>query len=110
MATSETTMTSRHWTITWRPVVASPRVTTGSIGLNEAEIKAVVDDAMGFLSGLEFTLLQGVPQEKLVALRQCVERVFIDRPGGSVTMKLRTVPVGNLQATQEVKLDLPAKQ
>ena len=49
------------------------------------------------------TLGQGLPQEKLVALRQCIERIWIDKPAGSIKLAIRLVPVGNLQATQEFK-------
>ena len=68
----------------------------------------MVDDAMRFLSGLEFMLREGLPQEKLVALRQCVERVHIDKPKGQVKVQMRTVPGTNLQGEETVTLDLSA--
>ena len=49
----------------------------------QAEINSIVTDALQFISGLRFTLDQGLPQEKLCALRQCIERILIDKPGGS---------------------------
>ena len=58
---------------------------------------------MKFISTLEFTLSQGLPQEKLIALRQCIERIFIDKPAGIIKLRIRLVPVGNLQATGELK-------
>ena len=73
------------------------------LSLSQAEIDNIVTDSMQFLSGLEFTLRQGLPQEKLVALRQCIERFWIDKPAGSIKLAIRLVPVGNLQATQEFK-------
>ena len=57
---------------------------------------------MKFISALEFTLCKGLPQEKLVLLRQCIERIFIDKPAGIIKLKNRLVPVGNLQATKEL--------
>ncbi len=73
------------------------------LSLSQAEIDNIVTDSMQFLSGLEFTLRQGLPQEKLVALRQCIERIWIDKPAGTIKLAIRLVPVGNLQATQEFK-------
>jgi len=73
------------------------------LSLSQAEIDSIVTDSMQFLSGLEFTLRQGLRQEKLVALRQCVEKIWIDKPAGSIKLAIRSVPVGNLQATQEFK-------
>ncbi len=74
--------------------------------VSQAEIKAVAAEALQFISGLEFTLRRGLPQEKLVALRQCVERVFIDKPSGHVTLQIRTVPAGNCLAAESVRLEL----
>ena len=45
--------------------------------LSQASIDGTVDDAMEWLSKLEFILRHGIPQEKLVALRQCVQRIWI---------------------------------
>jgi len=73
------------------------------LSLSQAEIDNIVTDSMQFLSGLEFTLRQGLPQEKLVALRQCIERIWVDKPAGTIKLAIRLVPVGNLQATQEFK-------
>ena len=73
------------------------------LALSQAEINNIVADAMKFISTLEFTLSQGLPQEKLVALRQCIERILVDKPTGIIKMRIRLVPAGNLQATGEVK-------
>ena len=73
------------------------------LSLSQAEIDNIVTDSMQFLSGLEFTLRQGLPQEKLVALRHCIERIWIDKPAGTIKLAIRLVPAGNLQATQEFK-------
>ncbi len=70
------------------------------ISLSRDEINSIVSDSMKFLAGLEFVLREGVPQEKLVALRQCVEKISVDRPKGKITLATYLVPVGNLQATR----------
>jgi hypothetical protein len=71
------------------------------ISLSQAEIDNIVSDSMQFLSGLECILRQGLPQEKLVALRQCIEKVSINKPSGIVRLTVRSVPVGNLEGTVE---------
>ncbi len=72
----------------------------------QAEIRAIVDDTLRFLSGLEYTLRQGLPQEKLVALRQCVHRIHVDRPASEIKLTLQTVPSGNLRAGQVILVKL----
>ena len=72
------------------------------LSLSQAEIDTIVAEGMQFLAGLEFTLHNGLPQEKLVALRQCIERIFIDKPAGIIKLRIRLVPAGNLQATEEL--------
>jgi len=72
------------------------------LSISQEEIQEIVIDSMRFISALEFTLLKGLPQEKLVALRQCIEKIFIDKPAGIFKLKNRLVPVGNLQATEEL--------
>ena len=37
------------------------------------------------------------------ALRQCIERILVDKPTGIIKMRIRLVPAGNLQATGELK-------
>jgi len=73
------------------------------LSLSQAEIDTIVAEGMQFLAGLEFTLHNGLPQEKLAALRQCIERIFIDKPAGIIKLRIRLVPAGNLQATGELK-------
>jgi hypothetical protein len=74
------------------------------LATSQAEIAAIVADAMKFLSGLEFTLRQGLPQEKLTALRQCIERVRVDRPNGTSQVRIRLVPAANLTGSALVPL------
>ena len=71
------------------------------LNVSQAEIDTIVTEAMKFVSGLDFALHQGLPQEKLVALRQCIERIFIDKPAETIKLRIRVVPVGNLQVTEE---------
>jgi hypothetical protein len=73
------------------------------LSLSRAEIDTIVTDSMQFLAGLEFTLHNGLPQEKLVALRQCIEKISIDKPAGIIKLRIHLVPAGNLQAIGEVK-------
>ncbi len=73
------------------------------LSLSQAEVETIAADAMQFLSGLEYTLHQGLHQEKLVALRQCVERIWVNKPSGEIKLAICLVPAGNLQATEELR-------
>ena len=74
------------------------------ISLSQAEIDNIVTEAMQFIGGLVFTLRQGLPQEKLVALRQCIEKIRVNKPAGEIKLAICQVPAGNLQDTIEVKI------
>ena len=63
-------------------------------------------EAMQFPSSLEFTLREGLAQEKLVALRRCIEKISINKPDGTVKLTLRSVPVGNLEGAEECHISL----
>ncbi len=76
------------------------------LSLSQDEIENIVSDAVQFLSGLEYTLCQNLPQEKLVALRQCIKRVWVNKPAGEIKMVIRLVPVGNLQVSRELKVSV----
>jgi hypothetical protein len=76
------------------------------LSASQAEVKTTVGDAMKFLSGLEFTLRNGLPQEKLTALRQCVDRIHVNKPAAEVTIAIRTVPAAHLGAAQVVRATL----
>ena len=72
----------------------------------QAEIQTIVTDALRFLSSLEFSLRQGLPQEKLTALRQCVTRVHINKPTGEIRLTIRTIPTGNLDGSRDLTVAL----
>ena len=76
------------------------------LAASQAEINSIVTDALQFISGLKFTLHQGLPQEKLCALRQCVERILIDKPGGTVIVKIKAVPASTIQEVEELEREL----
>jgi len=71
------------------------------LSLSQAEIDTIVTEGMQFLGGLEFTLGSGLPGEKLTALRQCIEKIYIDKPVNSARISIRLVPVGSLPVTQD---------
>ncbi len=73
------------------------RITAG-----QAEVITIVADAGKLLAGLPYTLHEAVPQEKLVALRQCIERIHIDKPNGQITLHIYPVPTGNMSVTHPV--------
>jgi hypothetical protein len=61
---------------------------------------------MQFILGVKFTLTQSPPQEKLVVLRQCVEKIWINKPDREIKLAIRQVPAGNLQDIIEIKTSL----
>jgi len=71
------------------------------LSLSQVEINSIVSDSMKFIVSLEFILRQGLAQEKLVILRQCV-----NKPAGEIQLAIYLVPAGNLQATQECKTSI----
>ncbi len=62
--------------------------------VTQAEIHAIVTDALRFHSNLDFTLRQGLPQERLTALRQRLTRIHVDRPARETKLTIRAVPAG----------------
>ncbi len=72
------------------------------LAASQGQIKEVVSEARQFLSLLESTLREGLPHEKLLALRQCLESITIDRPGGIAALGIRLVPVcGQVEVKQQ---------
>ena len=65
------------------------------------EFESIFTEAIQFISGIEFTLTKGLPQEKLAALRQCIEKIYINRPCKEIKVQIREVPVGHLLAVRD---------
>ncbi len=76
------------------------------LSLSQAEIDTIVTEGMRFLAGLEFTLRNGLPEEKLTALRRCIERIHINKPAKKAVLAIRLVPVGGLNAVQERSISI----
>jgi len=75
--------------------------------LAQASIDSTVEEAITFLKKLEFTLNKGLPQEKLVAIRQCVERVWINRPDRMIKLEIKVVPGGNGGLAGTLQIAIP---
>ena len=73
---------------------------------NQDQIAVLTSEALCFLRNLEHVLISGLPQEKLMALRQCIKKIWVNKPAGEITSAVRTVPRGNLQATREFKMSV----
>ena len=76
------------------------------LAASQAEIKSIAAETAQFISSLEFTLHEGFPQEKLAALRQCVDRVQVDKLADEAAIAIRMIPAGNLDAAQEIRITL----
>ena len=55
---------------------------------------------------VEFTLTKGPPQEKLVVLRQCIEKIWINKPDGEIKLAIYQVPAGKLQDIVGIKTSM----
>ena len=80
------------------------------LAASQAEIKSIAAETAQFLSGLEFTLRNAFPQEKLAALRQCIDRIRVDKPADETVIAIRNIPAGNLEAAQEIRITLAASR
>jgi len=78
------------------------------LAASQGQIKEVVSDARQFISSLESTLREGLPHEKLLALRQCLESIAIDQPGGAVTLSVRLMPACGQAKVQERRVVIGA--
>ena len=79
------------------------------LSASQAELQAAVAETSNFLAGLEYTLREDVPENKRVALRQCVQRIWIDREGLKMRIALNVLSTASLgqSAGQEITLALP---
>ena len=75
-----------------------------NFSLVQGEFESIITEAMQFISGIEFTLTEILPQEKLAILRQCIEKIYINKSGNEIKILIREVPTGNLQAVQESEI------
>ena len=76
------------------------------LNMSQDEIKALVNEAIQFISGLEFILTQGLPQEKLATLRQCINKIHINKPDNEIKMLVREVPIDNLQKSDYLEIEI----
>ena len=77
------------------------------LALSQVEIRTTVADTLKFISGLEYTLTQGLPQEKIVALRQCIERIWMNVPEKTIKIEMNTLPnCSAITATDEIAIML----
>ena len=47
-----------------------------------------------------------MPQEKLSSLRQCIEKIWINKPDEEIKLIVRRVPKGNIQITEELTVSM----
>ena len=61
---------------------------------------------MDFLSTLETIVQRGLPQEKLVAIRQCIRRIKIDKLSKELAIEILLVPASSFDATESLSRKL----
>lgn len=76
----------------------------------QGEVRDTVHDLERFLAGLEWTLTHGVNEERLTALRKCVEGIRIDKSAGRATLMVRALPSPPLDGVPSIGIviELPA--
>ncbi len=62
------------------------------VAAEEGKVQETLHEVGRFLSGLEFTLRQGLPQEQLAAMRRCIGSVVVDKARGMAELSLRRLP------------------
>ena len=58
------------------------------------------------LRPLQYTLRNGLPEEKLILIRQCVERIVIDKENNTAKLNIYIVPTNNLKEVEEICTNL----
>ncbi len=66
------------------------------IAAEEAQVQETAREVARFVSDLPFTLRHGLPQERLSALRRCVESVVINKGAGMASIALRPLAAPSL--------------
>ncbi|MEM6503854.1 MAG: recombinase family protein [Planctomycetota bacterium] len=84
-----------------RDGLASRREELDRLELSQQAIAATTEEASLFLAALPGVLREGVPREKLVALRRCVERVWVGDFARSAMIEMRCAPGSGLTATAQ---------
>jgi len=79
------------------------------LAAEQGEVRDTTHDIAKFLAALPWTLREGVPAERLTALRRCIEGIAIDRPSGTAEVRLRPLPSPMLTAaaSEAVRVALP---
>jgi ParB-like chromosome segregation protein Spo0J len=72
------------------------------LSISQEEIKTIVADSMQFIFTLELTLTKGLPQEKLIVLRQSIEKIWTNKPARVMKFAIHCVPTGNLEVFEEL--------
>ncbi len=66
---------------------------------SQDEIQNIISQALKFIASLEYTFQEGLPQEKLVVVRHCIEKIRVDQTQRKIEINIYIVPVGNIRQT-----------
>ncbi len=72
----------------------------------QQQVTFLTAETIKFIRNMEHTFTQGLPQEKLVVLRQCIEKIWVNKPAAQIKLAIYVVPAGNLQVSQELKVSV----
>ena len=70
------------------------------------QVAITASEAHRFLSSLEHTFTEGLPQKKLATVRQCVQRIKVNKSENLVQMQPRVVPVASLLSVDRLTINI----
>lgn len=71
-----------------------------AIASSQTQVESMVEDAGQFITRLEKTFTEGVPEEKRAALRRCLEKVSVLSDGKRVISFVRNIPFPETNAVK----------
>ena len=72
----------------------------------QQQVTSLTAETIKFIRSLKDTFTHDLPQEKLVVLRQCIEKIWVNKPAAQIKLAIYVVPAGNLQVSQELKVSV----
>ena len=73
---------------------------------SQEEVRSIISESIQFISSLEYTFKNGLPDEKLILIRQCVEKIVIDKENNTAEINIYIVPTNNLKEVEEICTNL----
>jgi hypothetical protein len=76
------------------------RVEIERLAGEQTQVQDTVQEISSFIDNLVFVLRHGVGEEKMTALRRCVETVLVDKAAGTAALHIRPLPAPSISGTE----------